>query len=210
MQIVNNLLCFQGASLKRTWKGQSRTREGEKERAQRFRLMPVFVTQLQCLHNRQRSRNLRGECSLSLDEVTWLISLQFFLTVYFFPAGVANIFQMHFGFCCCFCCCCQYTIYGTDLTLPLPISLSPHPPTSALQPHAWSFLSDVPSSILENLKGESLIPRQLLCSSDFSSTLVLVYIPSGKSNARRVFFSGSRQGQQYFFHALHKSLNHIQ
>ncbi|XP_066480676.1 vitellogenin-2-like [Tiliqua scincoides] len=51
------------------------------------------------------------------------------------------------------------TVYDTDVMLPFTLPVGQHSEASAMPPHAWSFISHVPPSVLENLKARCLVSK---------------------------------------------------
>ncbi|XP_061489475.1 vitellogenin-2-like isoform X2 [Rhineura floridana] len=64
------------------------------------------------------------------------------------PRSCAFVLKLH-----------DVTIYDTNIWLPLPLPVGQHTEDLEMQPHVWDFISNVPPSVLENLKGHCSVSR---------------------------------------------------
>nr|XP_034979053.1 vitellogenin-2-like [Zootoca vivipara] len=64
------------------------------------------------------------------------------------PRSCALVLKLH-----------NVTLYDTNIWLPLPLPVAQHAEGLAMQPHAWSFISNLPSLFVENLKGRCSITQ---------------------------------------------------
>uniref|UniRef100_A0A670IJP9 Uncharacterized protein n=1 Tax=Podarcis muralis TaxID=64176 RepID=A0A670IJP9_PODMU len=67
------------------------------------------------------------------------------------PRSCALVLKLH-----------NVTLYDTNIWLPLPLPVAQHAEDLAKQPHAWSFISNLPSSFVENLKGRCSVSQDTI------------------------------------------------